>query len=108
MKIQRNGIAVSFHYGNSRLLMLVPETKKICFSQAIVPDIKIEYYKGQDNFLQWTLPDLSGDEGGDPTKKCVTLLHTLLHARCRVQMLDSAPTSVGSLVFHSCGFKRPL
>ena len=64
MKLQRNG--------NSRLLMRRPETKKICCNQVIVPDIKIEYYKGQDNFLQWTSLDFSGDEGSDPTRPCVT------------------------------------
>jgi hypothetical protein len=64
MKLQRNG--------NSRLLMRRPETKKICCNQVITPDINIEYYKGQDNFLQWTALDFSGDEGSDPTRPYVT------------------------------------
>ena len=79
MKLQRNG--------NSRLLMRRPETKKICCNQVITPDIKIEYYKGQDNFLQWTALDFSGDEGSDPTRpyvapSCTRLLWFVFVSSC--------------------------
>jgi hypothetical protein len=59
MKVQRKD-------GKSRLLMRRPETKKLCCNQLIAPDVKLEFHKNGDNFLQWASLDFSGDEDSNP------------------------------------------